>query len=157
VSSRLVLRQLANCVVFQYASWHSALFSLCMHSAVVHHLPHSLTIFNVLATFLYLPSLRQTKSIRMEAEFQIFHGPFLEALPDIIAIKKCKIYLHNITFMGHLSILHNRRMQRTPFGVQSIFSKSVPTMCILSFISQSPYVRNVPCAAPLRPLGATTC
>jgi len=124
VSGRLVLRHLANCVVFQCASWHSTyfLFSLCMHSALVHHLPHRLSVVDVVATSFYLPSLRQTKSIRTEADFQIFHGPSLAALPEIIAIKKYKIYLHNITFIGHLSILHSRRIQRTPLGVQFCLS-----------------------------------
>jgi hypothetical protein len=123
------------------------LFSPCMHSALAHHLPRSLSIVNFVATYFYLPPLRQTKSIRMEADFQIINGPSSAAIPEIIAIKKFKIYLRNITFIGHLSILHSRRMQHTPLGVQ--FS---PTVCILLFVSRSPDVHSVSCAAPLRPL-----
>ena len=94
------LRCLSVCFMALYF-----LFSLCMHSALVHHLPHNLSIVNVVATSFYLPSLRQTKSIRMEADFQIFNGPSSGAIPEIIAIKKFKIYLHNITFIGNLSCI----------------------------------------------------
>jgi energy-converting hydrogenase Eha subunit A len=106
------------------------LFSLCMHSALVHHFPHSLSLLNAVATSFYLPSLRQTKPIRTEADFQIFRGPSLAAIPEIIAIKKFKIYLHSITFIGLLSILVNWRMQRTPLGVQF----SLKSYCVHTFV-----------------------
>jgi hypothetical protein len=155
VSSRLVLSHLAPCVVCQYASRHSTFFSVCMHSALVHHFPHSRSLVNVVALSFYLPSLRQTKSIRTEADFQIFHVSSLVVVLEIIAIKKFKIYLDDITFIGRLSthILHSRRMQRNSLGVK--FSLSPFLLCAYFRSSREARTSSVSCAAaPLRPIGA---
>jgi len=130
------------------------LFSLCMHSALVHHLPHSLASVNVVATSFYLPSVRQSKSIRTEADFQIFHGPSLAAIPEIIAIKKFKIYLRNITFIGHLFILHSRLMQRTPLGVHTFVRLAKPGR-LQCFLCGSIGPTRVP--QPARPAASLHC